>query len=191
MSYRIFFTLLVMLFVAPGLARAQSRTEEHKFETGVVFTVLDLRDVTGGKSGALGVRFTYNFHEYAAFDSELAHYPENSSGNYGETQGLFGIKAGKRFGKAPVGLFVKARPGFVKLGNDVTRYNPAFEAMRLALDLGGVLELYPSERTIVRVDYGDTLIALGDASINSATRPPRRLGTTHNTQASIGFGFRF
>jgi Outer membrane protein beta-barrel domain len=191
MRYKIFFTLLITIFVLPSAARAQSRTEEHRFEAGAVFTVLDMRDATGGKSGGVGVRFTYNFHEYAAFDSELVHYPENPSGNYGETQGLFGIRAGKRFGKAPVGLFVKARPGFVKLGNDVTRYNPAFEETRFALDLGGVLELYPSERTIVRVDYGDTLVSFGDTAINSATRPPRRLGTTHNTQASIGFGFRF
>src|SRR5215212_3965185 len=119
MRYRSLFTLLVMLFVAPGPARAQSWTEGHRFEAGVVFTVLDMRDATGGKSGALGVRFAYNLHEYAAFDSELAHYPENPSGNYGETQGLFGVRAGKRFGKVPVGLFVKARPGFVKLGNNV------------------------------------------------------------------------
>src|SRR3954464_15502682 len=58
----------------------------------------------------VGGRLTYNFHEYVAFDSELVHYPENSSGNFGETQGLFGVRAGKRFGRAPVGLFVKARP---------------------------------------------------------------------------------
>ena len=191
MRHRIFFTLLVTLFVAPGLARAQSPTEGHKFEAGAVVTALDMRDATGSKPLGVGARFAYNFHEYAAFDSELVHYPENPSGNFGETQGLFGIRAGKRFGKVPVGLFVKARPGFVRLGNDVTRYNPTFEETRFALDLGGVLELYPSERTIVRVDYGDTLISFGDAPINSATRPPRRLGTTHNMQASFGFGFRF
>lgn len=191
MRYRILFTLLVTLSVAPCVARAQSRTEKHKFEAGAVLTVLDMRDATGSKPGGVGVRFGYNFHEYAAFDSELAHYPENSSNNFGETQGLFGVKAGKRFGKIPVGLFVKARPGFVKLGNDVTRYNPTFEATRFALDLGGVLEVYPSERTIIRIDHGDTIISFGDGLINSGTQPPRRLGTTHNRQTTFGFGFRF
>ena len=143
------------------------------------------------KPVGVGGRFTYNFHEYAAFDSELVHYPENPSGNFGETQGLFGIRAGKHFGKVPVGLFVKARPGFVRLGNDVIAYNPTLEATRFALDLGGVLEFYPSERTIIRIDHGDTLISFGDAPVNSATGPPRRLGTTHNKQVSFGFGFRF
>ncbi|HEX8293649.1 MAG TPA: outer membrane beta-barrel protein [Pyrinomonadaceae bacterium] len=191
MLHRTLFTLLFMLLVAPGVARAQSRTGEHKFEAGAVLTALDMRDATGSKPGGVGVRFGYNLHEYAAFDSELVYYPQNSQNNFGETQGHFGVKAGKRFGKVPVGLFVKARPGFVKLGNDVIAYNPTFEATRFALDLGGVLEIYPSERAIVRVDHGDTIISFGDALINSGARPPRRLGATHNRQTSFGFGFRF
>ena len=191
MRQRIFFTLLFATLVTPGLARAQSPTGGHKFEAGAVLTALDMLDATGSKPLGVGVRFAYNFHEYAAFDSELVHYPEGPSGSYGETQGLFGVKAGKRFGAAPVGLFVKARPGFVRLGNAVTRYNPTFEETRFALDLGGVLELYPSGRTVVRVDYGDTLIPFGGAPVRSATRPPRRLGTTHNKQVSFGFGLRF
>lgn len=188
---RIIFTLLFALLFAPAAARAQSRTDEHKFEAGAVVAALDMRDATRSKPAGLGGRFTYNFSEYAAFDSELVHYPENPSGNFGETHGLFGVKAGKRFTKAPFGLFAKARPGFVRLGNDITRYNPAFEETRFALDLGGVLEIYPSERTIVRVDYGDTLISFGDAPVDSATSPPRRLGTTHNPQTSFGFAYRF
>ncbi|HEX8335429.1 MAG TPA: outer membrane beta-barrel protein, partial [Pyrinomonadaceae bacterium] len=139
MRHRTLFTLLFVLLVAPGAARAQSRTEGHKFEAGAVLTALDMRDATRSKPGGVGVRFGYNFHEYAAFDSELDYYPQNSQNNFGETQGLFGVKAGKRFGKVPVGLFVKARPGFVKLGNDVIAYNPTLEATRFALDLGGVL----------------------------------------------------
>lgn len=191
MRNRILFTLLFITLAAHGAARAQSRTEGHRFEAGAVLTALDMRDATRSKPGGVGVRFGYNFHEYAAFDAELVHYPENPSGNFGETQGLLGVKAGKRFGKVPVGLFVKARPGFVKLGNDVTGYNPAYDPTRFALDLGGVLEIYPSERTIVRYDHGVTLINFGDAAINSATQPPRRLGTTYNRQISLGFGFRF
>ncbi|HEX8147198.1 MAG TPA: hypothetical protein VF591_08470 [Pyrinomonadaceae bacterium] len=191
MRQGIFFALLFVTLVAPGLARAQSPAEKHKFEAGAVLTALDMRDATRSKPLGAGLRFAYNFHEYAAFDSELVHYPESPSGGYGETQGLFGVKAGRRFGKVPVGLFVKARPGFVKLGNDVTRYNPTFAETRFALDLGGVLELYPSGRAIARVDYGDTLIFFGDAPVNSGTRPARRLGTTHNKQVSFGFGFRF
>ena len=188
---KIFFTLLFAALLTPAAALAQSGVDEHKFEVGAVLTGIDMRDSTGNKPLGVGVRFGYNFHEYAAFDSELAYYPKGSSGNFGETQGLFGVKAGKRFGKVPVGLFVKARPGFIKLGRDVTSRNPALGETRPALDLGGVLELYPSERSIVRIDYGDTIVSFGDTLFNSALRPPRVIGTTHNKQASFGFAFRF
>ncbi len=161
MSQRFFFGLLVCLLLAPAAARAQSRTDGHKFEVG------------------------------AAFDSELVHYPRGGGGDFGETQGLFGVRAGRRFDKVPVGLFVKARPGFLHLAGAFAARNPALGQTRFALDLGGVVELYPSRRATVRVDYGDTLVAFGDTPVNSALAPPRSRGTTHNKQVSFGVGYRF
>ena len=178
------------LLAAPAAARAQSDEWPRKYEVAFVVTGLDIEKWSGEKTGGVGVRFTYNFNEYAAFDAELVRFPLSGGNNFGETQGLFGVKAGKRFGRV-VGLFAKARPGFLRLGPAVTARTPALDEARFALDLGGVIELYPSRRSIVRVDVGDTIIPLGDTPINSALRPPRSFGTTHNKQTTFGFGYRF
>ena len=188
MSRKILFPLLFIIAVAPA-ARAQTDEWPRRFEVGFVVTGLDIQRWTGEGAAGVGGRFTYNLSEYAALDAELVHYPE-SSGNFGETQGHFGVKAGRRFGRL-VGLFAKARPGFLKLGPAVSARTPALGDTRFALDLGGVIELYPSRRSIVRVDVGDTIIPLGDTPINSALRPPRSFGTTHNKQTTFGFGYRF
>ena len=63
------------------------------------------------------------------------------------------------------------------------------------MDFGGVLELYPSRRTLIRFDAGDTVIKYGSRSIEGfsishsiVTFPPE---TRHNFQFSTGFGLRF
>lgn len=185
----LFVLVAAVLLSAPAAARAQADEWPRKFEVGFVLTGLDIQRWTGEGPVGVGGRFTYNLGEYAALDAELVHYPE-SSGNFGETQGLLGVKAGRRFGRV-IGVFAKARPGFLKLGPAVAARTPALGETRFALDLGGVVELYPSRRSIVRVDVGDTIIPLGDTPINSALRPPRSFGTTHNKQTTFGIGYRF
>ena len=191
MRYRILFTLAAAaLLAAPAAARAQSDEWPRKYEVAFVVTGLDMEKWSGEKSAGAGARFTYNFHKYAAFDAELVRFPKSSGNNFGHTQGLFGVKAGKRFRRV-VGLFVKARPGFLRLGGAFKARNPALGETRFALDLGGVVELYPSRRSFVRFDVGDTIIPLGDTPINSALRPPQTFGTTHNKQTTFSFGYRF
>lgn len=65
-----------------------------------------------------------------------------------------------------------------------------------ALDLGGVVEYYPTARTVVRADFGDTVIWYGSVTqfpfLPELAEPVRiRHGTTHNFQFSVGFSFRF
>jgi hypothetical protein len=65
---------------------------------------------------------------------------------------------------------------------------------KLALDLGGVVEFYPSKRVIVRVDVGDTIIFYNNETIRRLSEPggpAQQLGTINNFQAAIGIGFRF
>lgn len=113
-------------------------------------------------------------------------------------QAVFGPKVGYR-GKR-IGIFGKVRPGFVQL----ERYlivqrvertaNSISISARLAnnvsffnLDVGGVFELYPTRRTVVRVDVGDTIIRYGG-------KEPREFNPSfirHNLHTNLGFGFRF
>jgi hypothetical protein len=56
-----------------------------------------------------------------------------------------------------------------------------FDRGYFAADLGGVLEYYPSRHTTIRIDLGDTILFYGGTA----------LGTVHNFQPAIGFGYRF
>jgi hypothetical protein len=58
------------------------------------------------------------------------------------------------------------------------------------MDVGGVLEYYPSPHTFMRIDAGDTIIYFGSARLFNRVNPDA-LGTIHNFQPGVGFGFRF
>ena len=129
-----------------------------------------------------GSRFTYNLNNYVAFDSEVDLFLPDEGPPYA-TQGLFGIKAGKH--TKHVGIFAKVRPGFQTnfVVND--REQAAF-----ALDVGGVVEVYPTRHVVLRLDAGDVIIPFGNKVVGEGLFA-ERLGTTHNFQASLGVGIRF
>ena len=166
-----------------------------------------------------GARIGYNFTENFALEAEGNFFPrEREFGGGRISQALFGVKAGKRFEQ--VGVFAKARPGFVHFseGDLQPRRDVACIAVvpppagcfegkgqtHFAFDVGGVLEYYPSRRTLIRFDAGDTIIRLGEHRVpivinpDSGSGAPQRVvvgtapsETTHNFQGSIGFGIRF
>src|SRR5262249_23646753 len=102
-----------------------------------------------------------NFRDSSALDAEVTRYSNKASV-------LLGIKSGKRLDR--FGAFAKARAG-------MWHFDRAF----FAADIGGALEYYPSRRTIIRIDVGDTILFYGGPT----------LGTVHNFQPAIGFGYRF
>ena len=181
----------VILILAFVCSETFAQSDLRKTEVGFVATALDMRDSIGEKPLGLGGRLAYNFTDNFAIDGEVTYFPQGGQGNNGQTQALAGLRAGVRI-KKRVGLFAKIRPGFVRFGGNTFKALNNGARNYFALDVGGVLELYPSSRVIVRVDYGDTIIAFGDDSINTAgSSIPSRFGTTHNKQASFGIGFRF
>jgi hypothetical protein len=166
-----------------------------------------------------GARIGYNLTPNFALEAEGNFFPrEREFGGGRKGQAHFGVKAGKRF--AQVGVFAKARPGFVHFGEGdlqprrdvvcIAVFPPprgCFEGKgrtHFAADLGGVFEYYPSPRTLIRFDAGDTIIRLGQHRVpivtnqDPATGAPRQVvvgvappETTHNFQGSIGFAYRF
>ncbi len=173
-----------------------------------------------------GGRFTYNLRHNIAFEAEVNSFPRElrdrhlPAGRF--LQGQFGVKAGKRFER--FGLFGKLRPGFVRF-TKVSRFTGSHEVVRdttigevhvqvpefrldeetySSVDIGGVIELYPSRRMVVRLDLGDTIIRYGVfrdpvfdiCAIGSGLcgipglfeRPPE---TKHNLQFSVGVAYRF
>lgn len=170
-----------------------------------------------------GGRFGYNLTDNLALEAELELFPKAELLSRPDTfndgnliQGLFGVKAGKRFEK--IGVFGKARPGFQYASKGDLRFKsnigcptvfppPAgcFETTSrnsFAFDLGGVVELYPTKRTLIRLDVGDTIVRLGARNVAGILSGPLLLPsfavvigvpaeTTHNLQVSAGVGFRF
>ena len=129
-------------------------------EIGAGITGTHLHKIDQAPVGAYG-RLFWNFTRSLALDAEVTRYP-------GKTIALIGVKAGKRFDR--FGLFGKARAGMWH-----------FDRSYLAADIGGVLEYYPSLRTAIRIDLGDTVLFYGGTA----------LGTVHNFQPGIGFSYRF
>ncbi len=194
-----FLTIVALLLFAPAALHAQTRTDEHKSEVGAFFTAIGV-DISDESVNGGGGRFAYNFTKNFALDTEASFFPSDKLGNnqFGQkAQAFAGLRAGGR--TRYVGLFAKARPGVMFLGDSVSGFNcnssgsvcrPSHN--NLAFDAGAIVEFYPTSRAIIRVDAGDTIVRQrnvgGLGFFGSAPSSPN---TTHNFQVSIGFGYRF
>jgi hypothetical protein len=203
-------------------ARAQSEPEKSKatrFEVGAQFASITFSsDYT---QPGFGGRFTYNLNDNIALEAELNYFPNDNgitsdSRNNGRvTEGLFGVKIGKRFKN--VGIFGKARPGFLSFSRgfgDVVITGPPlagsifpqsdFVSRRLthpALDVGGVLELYVSRRLVTRFDAGVIIARVGQTTFQGFAAGPGNTVivapitipgfTGTGFQFSAGIGYRF
>lgn len=245
MRGKMLFTIAAAIFfLSLNHHRAQAQTDDsRRFEVGGQFSVLNVSNgratvftpvpciippcpvitsTTEGRKAepGFGARIGYHLTRNFALEAEGNFFPrEREFAGGRKSQAHFGVKAGKRFER--VGIFAKARPGFVHFsegdfqdrpnGGCITLIFPppigCFEARgraHFAFDAGGVFEYYPSPRTIIRFDAGDTVIRLGERRVpivvnsDPVTGAPVRVvavtapsETTHNFQGSIGFGYRF
>jgi Outer membrane protein beta-barrel domain len=195
-----FCVFLLFILIPHEFVIAQS--EDQKVEVGVQFSVLGrgtvpfFSDVTSIGGGG---RLTFNLTRHMALEGELNYFPGAGFYDVRRFQGQFGVKSGLRYDR--FGVFGKVRPGFVKTEFDV----PVFciqapcppinvEDTGFSLDLGGVVEFYPSRRVTVRFDVGDTIINNREPVYILASGLfglPTRNFATHNLQLGAGVGFRF
>src|SRR6185295_2174456 len=129
-SCNIVMVLIGLLALSIGSFEAKGQSDDlKKFEVGIHFTSITKPGFSDSKTEpGVGARFTFNFNRSVAFEAEGNYFPHSCSfcgGNLGDnsgiiTQGLFGVKAGKRFEKW--GIFAKARPGVVRFGQGQTIY---------------------------------------------------------------------
>jgi hypothetical protein len=170
--------LALLAVIALITARVQAQDRPGSFELGLQLTGVHLHKIDETPFG-IGARAVIDISKRIALDAEIDHYPENPSGNFGETAALVGVRSGWRV-LDRFGVFAKARAGMMHFGGGF--FDQRLVRRTVAdIDVGGVLEYYPSPRTVVRVDIGDTILFYGGSA----------LGTVHNFQPALGFGFRF
>jgi hypothetical protein len=208
----LFFVLVFLMSLNAALAQdnqTQTTTADElpRFEVGAQFSSLN-RDGEGGRNG-FGGRFTYNFNKYLAAEAEGNLYPGREF-NGRAAQAVFGVKAGKRWNK--FGIFGKARPGFLYTSASINETFATLDGTNFtfrsrgttdfALDVGGVLEFYPTKNLVTRFDFGDTIVRQNSRNINFATQNPTTgrfenstftlpSQTRHYFQFNAGIGFRF
>jgi hypothetical protein len=216
-------SVLIAIIFAAGIlvsaaSEARAQDDETRWEVGAHYTGVDFGKVSPVGSAAesesfpaasgFGGRVGYNFNSNVAVEAEVNYFPSDRFLEGGrKTQGLFGVRVGKRFDS--VGIYAKARPGFLRLSRGEFRPLPGVICITplpacheseptasFAFDAGGVVELYPSSRTFVRLDAGDTMVRFGRRlapvrSSNNVFINDVEGETTHNFQGGVGFGFRF
>jgi hypothetical protein len=169
------------------------------------------------RQSGFGGRISYNVTNNIAAEAELNFFPnanfgnEVFSGHY--IQGLFGAKIGKHFEK--VGIFAKWRPGFLRVSKGDLQQPPGcglaavypfyagcFEIVsrtHFAFDIGGVFEIYPGKKSVIRFDLGDTIIRTGVRKIPLVVTSTNKYfavvfaepDSTNNFQTNISVAFRF
>lgn len=198
-------TIAAIVCLAAGPASAQ--TDARRLEVGGHFSTLSIGDA-GNTNAGLGGRVSYELSRWLAVEGELSFFPHDrldiDAGISSLTlqtrysrrrlEGFVGPKIGFRGGK--FGAFAKVHPGFARLIDKGMRClgemcalalfaRPEYET-EFALDVGGIVEFYPTDRASARFDLGTTAIRH-----RSLGAPPCRACTTQNFATSLGMGFKF
>jgi hypothetical protein len=196
-------SITALICIVPAFVLAQS-SDDRKLEVGAQLAVTDLDELETTDVG-FGGRFGFRATELLTFEGELNFFPSDIPDEVPVTssrfEGLFGVKIGPRFDRFSV--FGKVRPGFVQFGEApapfpcIAIYPPPLSCIVggktvFALDLGGGVELYPTERSFVRFDVSDLMLAVqGPSSIGIEEAFIEGGFWGHNLRISIGAGFRF
>jgi hypothetical protein len=172
--------------------KAQAQEVTPKLELGLQFALLGLDGVKpvlpDATQPGFGGRITWNLNHRYSIESEVNFFPNGRLERGRGTQALFGMKMSARIENA--GVFLKIRPGLIHFDAAATPGGGgSFNATNFALDLGAGLEFYPSRHTMVRFDFGDTIIRLG--GINCPFPGCSHNDISNNFQFNAGIGWRF
>jgi len=188
--------VLVAALACPAVVAAQS----HRFELGAQVTTARSREFDRTDAG-IGARFSWHPRDLIGADAEVDIYPRDFPDRLpfsrGRVEGFFGATAGPRLGR--VRPFAKLRPGLVAFRAApqpiacILIFPPplgcALSSGRtlVAIDIGGGIELFPADRTFVRVDAGDRLLkypAAFDRDRVAHTTP----FWSHDVRVAVGAG---
>jgi hypothetical protein len=197
--------LLAVLLAGVDDASAQQRS---RVEVGGQLSVFRFGEVDATRAG-LGGRLGYDLTDWLTVEGEGTFFPNDniSVPSSSLTPSLRvtyvrrraevfgGVKIGRRGER--LGVFAKARPGMTRVSDGGVRCEgpecafillarPTYRT-EFAMDLGGGIELFPTPRTVARVEFGDTMIR------HRSFAPPcfPSSCTSHNFATRVGLGLRF
>ncbi|MDX6501461.1 MAG: hypothetical protein QOG23_4721 [Blastocatellia bacterium] len=205
--------LFFVSFTSVRTACAQQPSEPAKIEIGGQLSSLNFgpqvqspfTPLRRSPEAGFGGRFSYNLTRHVALEAEGNFFPHTTFSPGHLVQGQFGLKAGRRFNR--FGIFAKGRPGFLSFSQLFTQtgtvtedFNgrilvfPILEPRRrnfFSMDVGAVLEFYPTHRILVRFDAGDTMIHVVKTPVDPFSGRQPSTGIAHMFQFSSGVGVRF
>jgi hypothetical protein len=185
----------VSAIAVPDTVNAQT---SDRFEVGAQFATMRLSGLDATDAG-FGGWTSWRLNERFSLEGAAEFFP---NGKNDVTRGgrkfhaLFGPKALWRTSR--VGVFAKTRAGVARVGEGrsgvracILIFPPpegCFEGeSRLALDLGGGVEFYPTDESTIRVDVSSMATRLGRSSVRFAN-----VGVfAHDLHVTMGWGWRF
>jgi hypothetical protein len=197
------FLFAAFVCIVPVFALAQS-PDDRKLEVSGQLAVNDLSELETTDFG-FGGRFGFRPTSLFTFEGELNFFPSDIPDEIPVTssrlEGLFGVKVGPRFDRFSV--FGKVRPGFVSFGEApepfpcIAIYPPPLHCVLggetvFALDFGGGVEIYATERSFLRFDVSDLMLQYPGPSFNREAEAFTEGGFWgHNLRFGVGAGLRF
>lgn len=187
-----------------GIVPCAAQAVEPKFQLGV--------QVTGLRSGefdktdvGIGGRVSWHPIPLVGAEAEVAYFPKSFTDDpalmSSRVEGLFGVTVGQRIGL--IRPFVKARAGFVTFRESsepsacIAVVPPSLACVLAegdtvpAFELGGGVEVYPTERTFLRLDLSGRLLQYPGSVVDS--NGTRRNGPFfgNDFRFAVGAGVRF
>ncbi len=202
-------TILVFLFTSDPVS---AQVDEPRFQVaghvaGAVSSEFDGTDV------GFGGRLSWSPTALIGADAEITFYPEDFSGDLADgvaneppfsgsrIEGLFGVTVGPRLGA--LRPFAKLRPGFVTFNEapepiacilifpPTLRCTLAAGETVFALDYGGGVDVFPTDRTVVRLEVGARALRYPGPVVDSDLRIRDDAFFSHDFRFAIGGGVRF
>jgi len=163
----------VLVFFATIQVSSVTAQQFTKRELGITTSIIPNDRIGATTDSGIGARFSYNFTSSLAVETEANYYLTGTS-QRGLLSGgraislLAGPKAGIR--KRKFGIFFKSRFGVLTFSNvfNTAALSDLYSTSRkthAAMDLGGVAELYPTSRLVLRLDVGQLLVRYGDSTL--------------------------
>ncbi|HKV41385.1 MAG TPA: outer membrane beta-barrel protein [Blastocatellia bacterium] len=170
-----------------GSVETRAQSSSPKIDIGGQFSFMHF-PALGSNDAGLGGRITYNVNDEIGIEAEVNVFPTDKMG-IGQMGRKEEVLAGAKIGfrSKSAGIFAKIRPGFVHFSRDPDGFQDAHTDF--AVDFGSVIELYPSSRTVVRFDIGDTAVRFPAFNSIFVGQTPSFWG--NNLQISAGVGVRF